>query len=451
MQRRPLPAKAVQTSGQSWFEIPDAFTPIMWKTMPGTNIPVRYKCYYGGRGGAKSYNFARALVAEAYTEHHLILCTREFQNTIADSVKRVIERQIIALGLAQWFNVGETFVKARLTNSEFIFKGLRRDIQGIRSLEGVTRCWVEEAQWATRDSLLILDPTVREPGSQLWFSYNPVNDTDAVHQMFVTGGTVPNDAIVRKVSWRDNPWFPEELDRLRRRTLEVDPDSYDWVWEGNTRHISSASVFRHQYAIESFDEPEKVDRYFYGVDWGFSNDPLAAVRCYIHDDDLYVTHEFYEVGVELDDIGVALGGGRSERDGREYEGIPGIKDWPVKADSSRPETISYVRRQGLAVAPAEKWSGSVEDGVSHLKAFGKIHIHPRCVNTAQEFRMYSYKTDPHVIDPRTNEPEVLPKIIDKWNHTIDSLRYALDGHIHKAGGLGSWARFGKNVDRVMSQ
>jgi len=97
------------------------------------------KCYSQGAVRAR-VTTSLALDAEAYTEHHLILCTREFQNTIADSVKRVIERQIIALGLGQWFNVAENSIKCRLTESEFIFKGLRRDIQGIRSLEGVTRC-----------------------------------------------------------------------------------------------------------------------------------------------------------------------------------------------------------------------------------------------------------------------------------------------------------------------
>lgn len=430
--------RSLARAGEATGFIPDKLMPLFWKQLPD-GTPIRYKCAYGGRGGAKSYNFARALVAKAYSERHLVLCTREYQNTISDSVKRVIERQIQDLGLAQWFMVNESQVRSRTTGSEFLFKGLRRDIQGIRSLEGVTICWVEEAHWVTRDSWLILDPTIRMPGSEIWVTYNPNDEMEPTHQMFAVHP--PPNAWVVKISWRDNPWFPAELERLRQHMLATDPDSYDWVWEGDTRKISSATIFRNHYTIETFDEPEMVQRYFYGIDWGFSNDPTAAVRFYIHEERLFVTHEFFGVGVELDDIGVAVKGGRSERTGIEYEGIPGIDEWPVKGDSSRPETIAYVRRTaGLNLSEAEKWQGSVEDGIAHLKAFRKIVIHPRCVNLAQEFRLYSYKIDPKVIDPRTNEPEVLPVIIDKHNHGIDALRYGLDGYIQHRGGMGVWKK-----------
>jgi len=439
MERRSIHGDAIgdETIGL----LPEKLMPLFWTNLPdGTRI--RYKCAYGGRGAAKSYNFARALVAKAYSEHHLILCTREFQNTIQDSVKRVIERQIIDLGLRQWFNVNVSQVQSRLTGSEFLFKGLRRDIQGIRSLEGVTICWVEEAHWVTRDSWLILDPTIREPGSEIWVSYNPNDELEPTHQMFAVHP--PPNAWVQKVSWRDNPWFPEELNRLRLYMLATDPDSYDWVWEGDTRKISSATIFRNHYVVETFDEPEQIQRIFYGMDWGFSNDPLAVIRFYINDECLYVTHEFFGINIEMDDIAVVIKGGRSERTSTEYEGIPGITDWPVKADSSRPETISYVRRTaGINLTEAEKWQGSVEDGIAHLKTFRKIIIHPRCVNIAQEFRLYSYKVDEKLLDPRTGEPTVLPTILDRHNHGIDAIRYGLDGYIQHRGGLGVWGKLAK--------
>jgi len=251
----------------------------------------------------------------------------------------------------------------------------------------------------------------------------------------------PPDAWVVKVGYIDNPWFPKTLESLRTYMLKTDPDSYEWVWGGSTRKISSATIFRNRYIVETFDEPEDVSRYFYGVDWGFSNDPLAAVRFYIYEECLYITHEFYQVGVELDDIGVCLKGGRSERTGETYEGIPGISEWPVKADGSRPETISYVRRNAqLNISDAEKWPGSLEDGIVHMKTFRKIVIHPRCVNTAYEFRTYQFKVDPKVINPKTGEAEVLPDIVDANNHIIDAIRYGLDGYIQHRGGLGVWAR-----------
>jgi phage terminase large subunit len=433
-------AEEQQPQPQLFMQMPVAFIPLLDRRMPD-GTPIRYKCYFGGRGAGRSWNFARALVGEAFTEQHLILCTREFQNTIADSVKRVIETQIAAMKLDPWFRITETNITCRLTGSEFIFKGLRRDIQGIRSLEGVTRCWVEEGQWTTNDSWLILDPTIRAPGSQIWVSYNPVDETDPTHQMFAIDEHRPHDALVRKVSYRDNPWFPAELERLRVRMLEQDPDAYDWVWEGECRKISAAAIFKDNYIVEGFEEPEKVDRYFFGLDFGFAHDALAAVRCYIHNDQLWITHEFYAIGVEIDDIAPALKGGRSERNGAQFEGIPGIEHWPVKADSARPETISYLARQGLNVTAAEKWQGSVEDGISHLKGFRKIHVHTRCVNTAQEFRLYSYRIDAKAKDKHNPQPgDILPVPEDKHNHAIDATRYALDGYIQRRGGLGVWAK-----------
>jgi phage terminase large subunit len=438
VERRKLGTPADRTQPQSLVSVPDAFMPLFAYEMPD-GTPIRYKCFYGGRGSAKSWSIARALVAEAYTAQHLVLCTREYQNTIADSVYRVIERQIRDMQLEPWFKMSEASITCRLTGSEFIFKGLRRDIQGIRSLEGVTRCWIEEAQWTTQDSWLILDPTIRGPGSQILVSYNPVDEDDPTHQMFAVHP--PHDAFVRMVSWRDNPYFPPELDRLRRSMLERDPDAYDWVWEGHCRKISAAAIFKDKYIIHGFEEPEVVDRYYYGLDWGFANDPLAAIRFYITGDqdtgqELWITHEFYGVGVELDDTVPVLAGNRPDRNGNTHAGIPGIMQWPVKADNSRPECISYTGRNGLNITAAEKWKGSVEDGIAHLKAFKMIHIHERCVNMGQEARLYSYK-----IDKKTED--ILPEVADAFNHGWDAVRYGLDGYIQHRGGLGVWQKLAR--------
>lgn len=399
------------------------------------DIPVRYKVYFGGRVSAKSWSMARALVADAYTSQHLILCTREFQNSIADSVHRVIQRQIELLGLRQWFEVTQTSIKCRLTGSEFIFKGLRRNIQEVRSLEGVTRCWIEEAQWTTQDSWLILDPTIREDGSQVWVSYNPVDEEDAIHQLFVVNPP-PDNAIVVKTSWRDNPWFTTEQNRMRLRMMRTNPDTYDWVWEGHTRRISEAAVFRGRYEVREFEPPPRIDRYFQGMDFGFANDPTVCLRCYVVDNTLYVVDEVCGSQIEIDELPAFLEGGTSPRTGVDFTGISGIKDWPIKADSARPETISYLSHAGFRISAAEKWKGCVEDGISHLKGFDKIVIHPRCSNTIQEMRLYSYKTDPRTED-------ILPVVVDAYNHSIDACRYALDGYIQHRGGLGVWERLGR--------
>jgi len=365
--------------------------------------PYRYKVFYGGRGGAKSWSFAKALVIKSYEQPLRILCTREYQNSIADSVHRLISDQITALGLSPWFNI----TKASITSaagSQFIFKGLQRSIQEIKSTEGIDIAWVEEAQAISEDSWEILIPTVRKDGSEIWISFNPDEETDPTYQRFVKN--TPPDTIIQKVNWDDNPYFPEVLNRERLYMLKVDPEGYQHVWEGFCRQVTDAIILKGHYEVRTFDPPPEGTRLYYGADWGFSQDPTVLVRCWIQDNYLYVDYETYGVGIELDDI--------PER----FETVPGAKQWPIKADSSRPETISHVRRRGFKISGAKKWSGSVEDGIAILKGFRKIIVHERCKHTAEECRLYSYK-----VDKQTNE--ILPTILDKNNHCIDAIRYAL--------------------------
>jgi len=395
--------------------------------------PKRYKVFYGGRGSAKSWQFARFLLMEAMQKKHLILCTREFQTSIADSVHRTLTSQIYRLGLDEYFEIQQRSITCKRTGSEFIFKGTHHNIQEIKSLEGVTRCWIEEAQAMSEESWINLDPTIRESGSEIWISFNPQEEDDPIYQHFVVQPPPESEALIRKVSWRDNPWFPEELEKQRQRMLQLDPDAYDWVWEGFCRRISNASVFKDRFVVETFEIPETLDRFYFGADWGFANDPTVLIRCFIHDEVLYVDQEAYAINVEIDDIPALFAGGLAEKNGVVYDGIEGAKDWPIKADNSRPETISYLARRGFYISAAEKWPGSVEDGIAHLKGFKKIVIHPRCVNTAQEFRLYSYQQDKKTED-------ILPKLVDKFNHAIDAIRYSLDGYIQQRGGTGVWAR-----------
>jgi phage terminase large subunit len=371
--------------------------------------PYRYKIYYGGRGGAKSWSFARALVGEAYRRPLRILCTREFQNSIADSVHRLITDQISALDLDAWFTITQTSIKSHC-GSEFIFKGLQRSIQEIKSTEGVDICWVEEAQTISEDSWEILIPTIRKEGSEIWISFNPQQDTDPTFRRFVLN--TPPDSILQKVNWSQNPNFPEVLNREREYMLRTDPDAYQHVWEGFCRQISDAIVFRGRFVVETFDAPPSDARLYYGLDFGFSQDPMALVRCWMRDNVLYVDHESYGIGVELDDIAEFI------------NRVPGADTWPIRGDSSRPETISHARRRGFDMAAAKKWNGSVEDGIAVMKGFEKIIIHQRCKHTAEEFRLYSYE-----VDRQTND--ILPKICDKHNHCIDAIRYALDGFIKR--------------------
>ena len=392
---------------------------------------VRYRVWHGGRGSGKSNNVGKLLVGEARSRKTRILCARQYQNSIEDSVHRELVEAIEDLGVQHEFEITKRSIRHKLTGTDFLFKGFQRSIGEIKSMKGVGICWVEEAQGVGKDVWDILDPTIREPNSEIWITFNPDLEDDATYQMFVVNPSP--DAVVCQVNWRDNPWFPPVLERLRQLCLARDPDAYDWIWEGRCRKISDAVVFKNRVFVEDFDEPHDI-RPLYGLDFGFANDPTAGVRMYIHDECLFITHEAGGIGVEIDDTKSLLCG-TLYRD----QGLPGIEDWPVKADGARPETISYLSRQGLNISAAEKWPGSVEDGISHMKAFKRIVIHPRCKEAATEFRLYSWKVDKKQLD-ENGRPAILPVLNDFFNHYIDAIRYGLDGYIQARGGHGVWAK-----------
>lgn len=284
---------------------------------------------------------------------------------------------------------------------------MRHNAQEIKSLEGIDRCWVEEAQSVSSNSWDLLIPTIRKQDSEIWLSFNPCSPDDETYKRFVV--TPPSSSVVVKVGWQDNPWLPDTLREEMEYCRRIDADAYAHIWGGEPRTISDAQVFKGRYIVESFETPENV-RFFHGADWGFAKDPTCLIRAFAQHDRLYIDAEAYGIGVEMDEIA------------RLFDSIDTARKWPIKADSARPETISHVRRKGFNIASAKKWSGSVEDGISILKGFEKIVIHPRCKHVADEFRLYSYK-----IDRNTND--VLPILVDAHNHTIDALRYALDGYI----------------------
>lgn len=375
--------------------------------------PKRYKVLYGGRGSGKSVGIADHLLLFALQCKERILCTREFQSSIAESVHRLLSDRIYAHRLDKLFKVSNDSIVCIPTKSDFLFKGLRRSIHEIKSLEGVTKCWVEEAQRISRQSLNILIPTIRKENSEIWFSLNPEEEDGAVYHDFVL--TKRENAIVKQLNWRDNPWFPKVLEEERQYCLQYNPQMYDHIWEGQPLKISDAVIFKDKYEIADFDEPtELIEKgeitVLLGMDFGFSQDPNATIRGYIHNRNLYITHEHYQVGLEIDKIKDAI------------SFIPGVGKYTIKCDNSRPETIVFLRKQGLRTKAADKWPNSVEEGVEFMRNFKRIYIHPRCKHTADEFRSYSYK-----VDKMTNE--ILPVIDDKNNHAIDAIRYMLDAYI----------------------
>jgi len=381
-------------------------SPIVFKPLISENW--RYKVYYGGRGSGKSWAFATALIELAISKRRRILCTREYQNSIEDSVYKLISDFIDKYGYSKIFSLTRTGINC-LNGSEFVFTGLHRNINSIRSLEGIDYCWVEEAGIVSEESWEILIPTIRKEDSEIWVSFNPENENDPAYRRFVKNK--PENAFVRKVTWADNPWFPEVLRKEMEHDRAVDPDLYMHIWEGELRKLAVSQIFHGKWTIEDFETP--ADAQFYcGADWGFATDPTAIVRCFIRDGKLYVDKEAGGHGVEIDETGLLL------------DQILPYKNWPTRGDNSRPETISFLRRQGYNIIPSTKGSGSIEDGIAFLRSFDTIVIHPRCRQTIEEMRLYSYKTDRITGD-------VLPIPIDMYNHYIDALRYAVEPVMRK--------------------
>jgi phage terminase large subunit len=381
-------------------QLPEAFADLF--------IPSRYKAFWGGRGSAKSHSLASALLIMGADRPLRVLCAREIQKSIKDSVKRLLDDKIAAFGYGGFYSSTDNEIRGR-NGTLFIFDGLRTNPQSIKSLEGLDISWVEEANTASQTSLDFLIPTVRKPGSEIWFSWNPDKETDPVDKMF-RGANPPPDSIIREVNHDANPWFPDvlrkemEWDRLR------DTDKYLHVWRGKYRRRSSATVFKNwTQGIVTIPPDCKP---LFGADWGFATDPTVLVRAWMIDArTLYIDREVFQVGCEIDDTPALFQTLNDER-------VTDIRKWLITADSARPETISFMNRHGFNIVGAVKGAGSVEEGVSFLKSVNII-VHPACKHTIGELEDYSYK-----IDKLTND--VLPVLEDKKNHVIDSLRYALE-------------------------
>lgn len=385
---------------------------------------VRYRGAYGGRGSAKTRTFALMTAIKAYQFAEAgisgaILCAREFMNSLADSSMEEIKQAIQSVDwLNDYFEIGQHYIRTRNGLISYIFCGLRHNLDSIKSKARILLCWVDEAEKVSEMAWRKLTPTVREANSEIWVTWNPEVDGSPTDLRFRKHA--PDNAVVVELNYQDNPFFPEILEQERLNDLaRLDYASYAWIWEGAYLENSDKQVLNGKYIIQEFDDDlyKKADRLLFGADFGYANDPNTLIRSFILNGCLYIEYEAYGVHVELNEIPSF------------YDSVPESRKWPIKGDSSRPETISYIKREGFKISAAKKWQGSVEDGISHLRGFKKIVIHPRCKHTAEEARLYSYKTD------RVTE-EVLPIIEDKHNHCWDAIRYSLDGYIKQSNVMG---------------
>ena len=381
-------------------------------------FPKSRKVIYGGRGSAKTRTIASILTELIRRENKRCVCLREVLKTLAQSCYKEIEDEVDRRNLRNTeMKVIQNNFKSYLGRGECWFTGMRNNLTGMKGLASVNIAWLEEVQDMSLLSWDTIDNTVRAPGSEVWCSFNPNQETDPAwtelvepyFDKMVDGIYEDDEILVIECNHMHNPWFndttlPAKMEKMKAR----DYDRYLWIYEGKFNKKSAVEVMNGKWEKKEFTPHPSWSGPYYGADFGFSQDPSTLIKIWIDDEneDLYIEHECWGIGVELDDMPEF------------YDEIEGSRDETIYGDCSRPETISHIKNKGFDIRAAEKWSGSVEDGVTYLRSFNRIYIHTRCVETLKEAKLYKYK-----VDPLTEE--ILTVIIDKHNHCWDAIRYGL--------------------------
>ena len=375
----------------------------------------RHKVCVSGRGSGKTTNIAMCLLLLASQTKIKVLCVREIQNSIEDSVHKVLKEIVQEYPqLSNFFRVTDKKILGK-NGSEFIFKGLYNNLSSVKGIQAIDICWVEEAESVSQAAIDVLEPTIRKEHSEIWWSFNPRYVDDPVYTKFVIdkdgNKVVRDDTLLIETTYLDNIFNSATTLADIERTKERDYNKYLHIYEGHLKTQTEASIFANKWRVDYFDEQDLIRNkglnVRYGLDWGFSADPNAFSRSILDDKEkiIYITHGHYAYHTELDDIPGWL---------RQF---PGAADNVIIADKSRPETISYCRRHGF---PLMRHSANkkIEDGITFLLNYDFI-IHPSCTDAIEEFKKYSYK-----VNPQTNE--VTDKIGEKFNHCIDGLRISYD-------------------------
>ena len=373
--------------------------------LPMLKPGLRFIGIFGGRGSGKSHALAEMLVERCVMGETRALCLREVQGSLKESVKALIDIKIRALGVQHLFTSLEGEIRHKTNGSVILFKGLRDSVasDSVKSFEGFDIFWIEEAQSISANSLKILLPTIRKKGSQFWATWNPCNETDPIE--FLRTDPPPNSCII-EVNYSDNPWFADtELKQMMEYDKGRDIDSYNHIWLGQYEQSSEARVFKN-WKVKEFDAPAGT-MFRFGADFGYSADPTVLVRTYIEGRKLFIDYEVVSNHCEIEDLPLLFGQ------------IEDSETYPIIADSSRPETISHIKRHGFPrIFPSTKGAGSIKEGIAWLQSYDII-VHPRCKTTITELTQYSFVKD-------KLSGLLTSRLKDKDNHVIDALRYACE-------------------------
>lgn len=376
--------------------------------------PSRYKVAYGGRGSAKSWSFARALLVKGKSKKHRILCAREVQKSIKDSVHKLLSDQIQVMGMGDFYEVIENAIRGK-NGTEFAFAGLAsHTVESIKSFEGVDIVWIEEAQVVTKRSWDVLIPTIRKDDSEIWVSYNPELDTDETHQRFAINP--PPDALIAKVNWDDNPWFPPVLEKERQHCKLTNPKDYANIWEGECKPAVSGAIYYDEISLSQdegrvcnvpYDPTLKVHVVF---DLGW-NDAMAISLVQKHASELRLI-EYYEDSHKTLDHYSAWLREKNMNWGKMYLPHDGrTRDFKTGKSA---EEIMQSFGWDVAITP----NMGVEDGIRLTRmTFNRIYFDKnKCERLIQCAKRYRRS-----INQQTQEPGA--PLHDEWSHGADNLRY----------------------------
>ena len=383
--------------------------------LAGLFDPRRYKVLYGGRGGAKSWGVSRALLLQAADQPLRVLCAREVQKSMRDSVHRLLKDQIAAMGLGHFYEVLDTEIRG-INGSIFLFAGLQsHTVDSIKSFEGVDRVWVEEAHGVSAKSWDVLIPTIRKEGSEIWATLNPDMDTDDTYQRFIAAPS--EDTWLCEVNWRDNPWFPDVLEDERQKALRSLPIAdYEHIWEGKPRRVAEGAIYRHEIDAVFADgrvcpvpyDPTLPVHTVWDLGW---NDAMTIglvqrgpqdVRVIDYIEDSHRTLDWYVA--QLDKRPYRWGTDFLPHDGRTRN---------FQTGKSTEEQLRTMGRKPICLAQT-----SVEEGIKAARL-----LFPRCYfDKSKTVRLMEclkrYRRDIHT---KTGEPTT--PLHDEYSHGADMYRY----------------------------
>jgi phage terminase large subunit len=383
--------------------------------LPLFNPVYKHYGFFGGRACGKTHAVAAAVVILMARKNERVVCSRQYMSSIRDSSHEILCSKIYSLGLNDSFKILDNEIEHLNTGSRATFIGLQVNPQSIKATEGVSLSWCDESQTVSREALEVLVPTfLRKPGSRLIFTWNPDSEEDPVDQYY-RGDNPPPNAYVRHITQADNPFFHQtESPALMEHMRRAEPKRFEHIWLGGYNENSDVRIYQNIRTMRMFIPPHATCHF--GMDFGF-NDPNALVKVYYwiprDRNGVKLFGKLPVVYIAQEAVGnVPL----TELDGL-MDTVPDARDNVIVGDSSRPETIDYLSRQGFTMTSSRKGAGSIKNGINFLQGCD-IVIDPECTYAGREFKKYSWKQD--------RAGRILTTPEDADNHTCDAVRYALE-------------------------